>query len=420
MSSNASAVPRPAPLATLDVAQAGFYLRDDYFDLLTWLRTNEPVHRSTNGMVLVTRYEDIREVSREPLRYTSRRGALVNDPMRAVEPNDASGSLLHLDPPLHADYRKLLNREFTPRAVALMERTVRDIVDDAFVALDEHLERSDGVADLVEHLALPIPVRVIAELLGMGDQSLADVRRWSDATIAITDDPSPQVLADAMEFFAFLEGHVQERFDAVDAGAAPDDLLSLLAVSQVHGARLTPAQLQLFCMTLMVAGNETTRSLLSGGALALAEHPDQRAALAADSTVVPGAVEECLRWVTPIQAFCRTANEAGTLGGTPIDAGDYLVLLYASGNRDESVFGVDADRFDVKRPSTPAHLAFGFGEHLCLGASLARLEARLVFEELVRRYPDYEVAGDPVLVPSTLTRGLAELPIAFRPGSARR
>jgi cytochrome P450 len=405
----------PAALATIDVEKPGFYLRDDYFELLAWLRANEPVFRSPNGMVLVTRYDDIREVSREPLRYTSRRGALVNDPVRAAEPNDESGSLLHLDPPLHADYRKLLNREFTPRAVARMEQSVRGIVIDAFDALDLYLA-DGGIADLVEHVALPIPVRVIADLLGMGDQPMVDMRRWSDATIAITDDPSPHVLTDAMEFFAFLDDHVKARFDAVDGGDVdvPDDLLTLLAASQVGDTRLTAAQVQLFCMTLMVAGNETTRSLISGGALALAEHPDQRAALAVAPGRMTGAVEECLRWVTPIQAFCRTANDDGELGGAPIAAGDYLVLLYASGNRDETVFGVDADRFDVERQATPAHVAFGFGEHLCLGASLARLEAKVVFEELLRRYPTYEIAGEPVFTPSTLTRCLAALPVAFR------
>jgi cytochrome P450 len=402
----------PEALATLDVATPGFYLRDDYEALLGWLRAHDPVHRSANGMVLVTRYDDIREVSRQPERFTSRPGVLINDPVRAQGPDDASGSLIHLDPPLHADYRKLLNREFTPRAVALMETTVRAVVVDAFDAMDEQLG-ADGQADLVEHLALTIPVRVIAELLGMGDQTMADMRRWSDAVIAVTDDPSPQVLAYAGELFRFLDHHVRGRFD--QDGAAPDDLLSLLAGSQVGGTPLTPAQLTMFCVTLMVAGNETTRSLISGGALALAQHPEQRAWLVGHPERLGTAVEECLRWVTPIQAFCRTALADGHLGGAPISAGDYLVLLYASGNRDAAVFGPDADRFDVARATTPTHLAFGFGEHLCLGASLARLEARLVFEELLRRHPTYEVVAEPVHVPSTLTRSLAQLLVRFRP-----
>lgn len=407
--------PVPEALASLDIEQAGFYLRDDYYELLAWLRANDPVHRSANGMVLVAGYEEIREVSRDPAHYSSRRGALVNDPLRAAEPNDESGSLLHLDPPLHADYRRLLNREFTPRAVALMESTVERIVSDAFDTVERHLEAGEEVVDLVEHVALPIPVRVIAELLGMGDQPLADVRRWSDASIAVMDDQSPEVLAALSEFAVFLDGHVRAAFDAVASGALPTDLLTLLASSQVGGSPLTKAQVQLFCITLMVAGNETTRSLISGGALALAEHPEQRAALTGDPGLMSGAVEECLRWVTPIQAFCRTLLEDRTLGGAPLAAGDYVVLLYASANRDETVFGPTADRFDIHRPTTTPHLAFGFGEHLCLGASLARLEARVTFTELLRRFPHYDLAGDPVYTPSTLARSLATLPVRPRP-----
>ncbi|MEY2592286.1 MAG: hypothetical protein QOJ67_4270 [Acidimicrobiaceae bacterium] len=400
----------PAALETLDVERAGFYLRDDYFDLLEWLRANSPVHRSANGMWLVSRYDEIREISRDPARFSSRHGALVNDPLRAVEPNDDAGSLLHLDPPLHADYRKLLNREFSPRAVAKMEATVRRITTDAFDALDD--VPAAHVVDLVERMSLPIPVAVIAELLGMGEQDMAQVRRWSDATIEITDNPTEEVVAAATEFMVFLHDHVRERFESPG-----DDLLSLLATSQVGDVPLNEAQVQLFCMTLMVAGNETTRSLISGGAQALAEHPSQRAALAADPSLMPAAIEEMLRWVTPIQAFCRTATQDLEIAGAKVSAGDYLVLLYASGNRDAAVFGPTADRFDIARPPTPAHVAFGFGEHLCLGASLARLEAKVVLEELLRRHPSYELAGEPTYVASTLTRSLAELPAVLHPGS---
>jgi cytochrome P450 len=401
----------PLGLAELDVERAGFYLRPDYYELLSWLRANDPVHRSANGMVLVSRYDEIRDISRDPARFTSRRGALVNDPVRAVEPNDEAGSLLHLDPPLHADYRKLLNREFTPRAVAKMEEAVRRITAEAFDDLPG--KAAGGTVDLVEDVALPIPVRVIAELIGMAAYPLADVRRWSDATIAVTDDPTEQVMHDVIEFAGVLSAHVAERYEAAAAGEPIDDLIGLLAASHVGDTPLTPAQVELFCMTLMVAGNETTRSLISGGALALAEHPDQRAAVAADPAGVPGLVEECLRWVTPIQAFCRTATQDVALADTSVQAGDYLVLLYASGNRDEAVFGPTADRFDVARPPTPAHVAFGFGEHLCLGAALARLEARIVFEELLRRHPTYQLAGDPTYVPSTLTRSLDTLPVSL-------
>jgi len=224
--------------------------------------------------------------------------------------------------------------------------------------------------------------------------------------IEVSDDPSDERTQATGELFMYLDALVSER-----TAAPGDDLISMLIASEVGGRPLTQGQLVLFCLTLLVAGNETTRSLLSGGLDVLARHPDQRAALAADDDLLPGAVEECLRWVTPIQAFCRTTTEPVEVGGHSIDAGSYLVMLYASGNRDESAFGPTADRFDVTRPMTPAHVAFGFGEHLCLGAALARLEARVVLEQVLRRFPEYEVTGPGSYVPSTLTRSHSTLPM---------
>ncbi len=166
-------------------------------------------------------------------------------------------------------------------------------------------------------------------------------------------------------------------------------------------------------MSLLVAGNETTRHLISGGMMALADHPDQRAALAADPALIPAAVEECLRWVTPIQQFARTVTRDAEVGGVPVRRDDYLVMLYASGNRDEAAFGPTADRFDAMRPIEVPNLAFGFGEHLCLGAALARLEARILFEELLTRFPAYEIAGEAEWLPSSLVRGPHAVPIVF-------
>jgi cytochrome P450 len=164
-----------------------------------------------------------------------------------------------------------------------------------------------------------------------------------------------------------------------------------------------------------VAGNETTRTLLSGSALVLHEHPDQRAALVADTSLIPGAVEECLRWVTPVHAFCRTATEDVVVADAQIRAGDYLCMLYASGNRDEQMFGEDASQFDVRRAANPMHVAFGFGEHVCLGASLARLEARIFVEELLERFPDYAVTGAADRVRSTTVAGIRSLPVVLAP-----
>jgi cytochrome P450 len=169
----------------------------------------------------------------------------------------------------------------------------------------------------------------------------------------------------------------------------------------------------MFSLTLLVAGNETTRHLLSGSLIALAQHPDQRAALVADPSGLPGAVEECLRWVTPIHQFARTVVADTTIGGRPVAADDYVVMLYASGNRDEDAFGPTADRFDVTRPASPPNLGFGFGEHLCLGAALARLEGRVVLEEVLARHPTFELAGDPVIAPSSLVHGPETLAVTF-------
>jgi cytochrome P450 len=187
----------------------------------------------------------------------------------------------------------------------------------------------------------------------------------------------------------------------------------MLVASEVDGNPLTREELFMFLLTLLVAGNETTRSLLTGAAVALHGHPDQRAVLASDPGLSANAVEECLRWVTPVQAFCRTATEDVTLNDTAIRRDDYVCMLYASANRDERVFGPDASRFDVRRPSNPVHLAFGFGEHVCLGASLARLESRIFLEELLARFPAYALTGSPERVLSTTVAGIRSLPVVL-------
>ena len=390
----------PAALADLrlDPEQPGLFNRPDYFDLLARLRRDAPVHRYASGAWVVSRYDDVRTVSRDPARFCSGRGVLMNDPVRRGA--ELPGSVLHMDPPEHRTWRKLVSRWLTPRAVAELEDRVRAV---AAEVLDE--APAGEPVDLVDSVAAPMPVLVVAELLGIGDGDRRDLRRWSDACIDGADEADAD-LAAVGELLAFLGGHVAAR------RAAPgDDLLSALVISEVDGRPLTDDEVVMYCMSLLVAGNETTRHLISGSALALAQHPDQRAGLAADPATLPAAVEECLRWVTPIQAFGRTATTDTELGGASLDAGDWVVLLYASANRDEAVFGADAGRFDVARAG--ANVAFGFGEHVCLGAHLARLEGRLFLEQLLARYPRYEVAGEPTWVSSTLVRGCAELPVVL-------
>ena len=405
MTMQPSAPSAPAALAGLDVTVPGFFQSDGYDEVLAWLRAHDPVHRLADGTWLVTRYDDIRSVSRQPEAFASRYGAIINDPRRVTGPDDDGGSIIHLDPPIHAEHRSLLNRRFTPRAVGRMEEAVRA----ATHAVLDGLAPGDEV-DLVDAVACPIPVAVIADLIGVDAADRARFRRWSDALIEIPDHPDDaELMALGAELFVYLDAVVRDR-----AAQPRDDLISVLVGAEVGGAPLTRAQLVMFCMTLLVAGNETTRSLISGGLRALAEHPDQRARLAAGESDLATTVEECLRWVTPIQAMVRTAMADVELRGRTIPSGAVVVLLYHSGNRDEAAFGPTAHRFDIDRPPSPTHVAFGFGEHLCLGAALARLEARIVFQELLRRFPNYELLDGATLTPSTLTRNLATLPARLR------
>ncbi len=391
----------------LDLTEPGFFLRNDYFDILAALRADGPAYRTADGKLAISRYDDIRAISRDPMRFVSSRGVLINDPLRSdgsAPPN--TFSILHLDPPVHAQYRKIVNRQFTPRSAAGLEGAVRASVVAAFDDVTPG-EEIDGV----DALAATIPIAVIAELFGVGDADRDLFRRWSDAVIAAPDEEGGGNGGDAG--FGEMVGYLMDHIDS--PATEGNDLLNILKASELDGRSLSRAEIMGFCMTLLVAGNETTRTLISGGIEALHDQPDQRAALAAHPQAIPVAVEELLRWVTPIQAFGRTAVEDVDLGGTTIAAGEFVVMLYASGNRDEAAFGPTAGALDVGRSTTPTHVAFGFGEHLCLGAALARLEARVFFEELLTRHPRYALTGPVERTRSTLVRGAERMPMVLEP-----
>ena len=378
----------------------GLFTRDDYYDLLAALRRDAPVYEYEPGSWTIARYEHVRDVSRDPDRFCSGRGVLMNDPLRNA--GEIHGSILHMDPPVHAPWRQLVSRRFTPRATATFTDAVRTA---AGSVLDEI--SSGETVDFVDRVAAPFPVLVIAELLGIADADRDDFRRWSDAAISSTDTDTPAI-DDLAALYRFLVDHVRERRDQPGP-----DIMSTLATAEIDGQRVSTAEAVGYCLALLVAGNETTRHLVSGSTLALSQHPEQRRLLATDPSRIGTAVEECLRWVTPIQAFGRTVTRETELGGRRLREGDWVVLLYASANRDEQVFGPTADRFDVTRPVDSSHVAFGFGEHLCLGAALARLEARVLLEELLERFPDFEVVGRPRWAHSTLVRGMERLTVAM-------
>jgi cytochrome P450 len=387
-----------APLA--DPESPAWFARPDHFEVLARLRREAPVTRYAPHAWTVASYEHVREVSRDPQRFSSARGVLVQDPVR--HGGDIAGSILHMDPPEHGAWRRLVSRRFTPRAVATMEPDVR-------AAARATLDAAPAEPfDFVQHVASPFPVAVIADLLGIDRADRDDFRRWSDAAISTPDEPEA-ALADLGELTHLLIEQVRDR-----RRSPRDDLTTELAHAQVEGRPLSTREAVTYVLSLLVAGNETTRHLVSGAVFELGCHPGQRALLVEDHGRLPEAVEEALRWVTPIQAFGRTVTGDTVLGGCDIPAGDFVVMLYASANRDEAVFGPDAGCFDVTRPVEAPHVAFGFGEHLCLGAALARLEARVLLEEWLERAPGYRITAPPSWVRSTLVRGLATLPLAPR------
>ncbi len=388
----------------IDPGVPGFFLRPDYYEVLARLRAEAPIYEYAPGIKTVARHEDIREISRDPARFCSGRGVLVNDPLR--EGRTIEGSIIHMDPPTHGHWRKVLNREFTARALAGMEPRVRELTAELLDALPVGEE-----VDAVEALTAPLPVLVICELLGIPDADRSAFRRWSDATIVASDGREALSEDDSValvEMFTYL-GSLAEAKQAEPG----DDLVSLLVQADIEGRRRTAGELLTFIMSLVVAGNETTRHLMSGSLVELAARPDDLVAVYEDLDRIPGAVEEFLRWVTPIQQFARTVTADTEVGGIPVAEGDYLVMLYASGNRDEAVYGPTAGELDLTRaPATP-NLAFGFGEHFCLGAALARQEARVLFEELARRRTTLTLAGEPTYLPSSLVRGPSVVPMVF-------
>jgi cytochrome P450 len=368
---------------------------------LAGLRADHPVWWYEPGKFwALTRHADVLAVSRDPRRFCNSQGVLMNDRERPIA---AADSLLYLDPPQHAHYRNLVNRAFTPRRMANLEPWIRGLTRDLIAKAD----LSEPV-DFVDTIGAPLPILVIAELLGVPGDDRHQFRLWSDAVAAAAMGDFETTVVPVLDLIVYFQEALGDR-----ATHPRDDLLSALVNAEVDGTRLTEQELIGFCMTLLVAGNETSRSALSGGVLALAEHPEQRAALAADPAKLGLAAEEILRWVTPITTFSRTATEDVEMGQATIAEGDFVVLVYRSANRDELVFGDDAARFRVERDPNP-QLAFGFGEHYCMGAALARLELRAVLEEVLTAWPSFELAGEVTRVPSTLFNQYEHVPIRVK------
>ena len=379
---------------TLDVnlLDGGFYAGDPY-PTYRRLRDEAPVYRdAVNGIWGVSRYQDIVDIEKEPARYTSSQGS------RPRIVGDVSS--INNDDPLHQNKRRLVARRFTPRSVKQHEDDVREVVTALIDAV-----APTGRCDVVRDLAAPLPARVIAGMLGFPSDLAPKCKEWSEVTMLSggtypTDGSAPQPGGATMT--AVLE-FAEVALETLGARRREprDDLLSVWAHSEVEfpdGTKrpLTDDEIVHEALLLLDGGAETTRTVIGTMAVELTRHPDEHARLVADPSLLgQTGVEEFIRWVTPILNMRRTATEDHELHGQSIAAGDELLLMYSSANRDERVFD-GPDRLDVTRPHNH-HVAFGFGTHFCLGASLARYELRLLFERLTQRVTNLRVIEGPDL-----------------------
>jgi cholest-4-en-3-one 26-monooxygenase len=400
-------------LSEVELHDPDVFVRGVPHDALRLLRTEAPIHFHHEpggpGYWAVTKYDDVVTVGKDPGRFSSHRGGTNIQDYPPENLSTIQLLMLNMDPPQHNKFRRLVSQGFTPRMVARLEARIREATRSIIDKIAH-----EGRCDFVRSVAAELPLQVIAELIGIPVAERDQLFDWSNRLIGFDDPEFQTSLEDgrqaAMEMWMYAN-----ELGASRKGSTGEDLVSVLVNAELDGVSLTEMEFDAFFLLLAVAGNETTRNLISGGMLALIEHPEQRARLLAEPSLVPSAVEEMLRWVTPVMYFRRTATRDTELRGVRIKENEKVAVYYTSANRDEDVFP-DPERFDVGR--TPnEHLAFGVGQHFCLGTSLARLEIRVMFEELLRRLPDIELAGPVRRLRSNFINGYKEIPVRFTPES---
>ena len=382
-----------APELTAPLFDDRFYAGDP-FPHYARLRAEAPlVWHEDPGVWIASRYAEVLAVSRDPARLCSSKGIMTFE--IGVE-YPSPPTMMHTDPPEHTGYRQAVAVGFRPSRIKALEVSVRERVSRLVDSLP-----AGEVIDIVHHLAAPLPLMMICSLLGLPEDEWTTFLEWSDAAIPGAAPMSDERRAELMaESEGVLRAHIEERRRVVG-----EDYVADLVAADIDGRPLTDDEIYMIVNQLLIAGNETTRNLISGGLVALAESPAQWRRLRDDPGLVPTAVEELLRWTTPVVAFMRTATAETELAGERVHEGDPALLVYPAANRDETEFGSTAELLDVgRRPNH--HLAFGFGPHVCVGAALARLEGRVVLEALTERFAGIEVAGPVERTPSGIIAGV--------------
>lgn len=386
--------------------EPSFYL-DDPNSVFAELRDTDPVHWYERGKFwVITKYDDIRYISAHPEEFKSGRVGILMDLVAIRDGREPQGigqrGILFMDPPQHVAHRKAISVRFTPRVVAEADDLVGGVVRGVLDRLP------DGEFDWVEMVAEPIPVYVFSQLLGVPEADWHKVSGWATT---ITHAGSGQATeADFEVIYGEVAPYLLDLI-AKRKENPQDDLLTMLTAVSIDGVPFDEVQVLTYALTLLAAGSETTQSLISGLADCFDQHPDQARKALADPELGAGAVEETLRWWTPVMSMARQAATDVELRGTTIREGDGVLLAYASANRDQDKWGPMAEVFDISRPDAFNHLGFGIGEHFCMGAPLARREARILLEELSTRASGIEAVGDRVPRKSTLVHTHDRLPV---------
>lgn len=408
----------------IDLVDPDNFVSGRHHEMFKLLRAEDPVHwTEPEGEVpfwSITKLRDLQTVNRDTETFSSETGGTQRIDIASIDPTfDTRGlMLIDTDPPKHTRYRRIVNKGFTPRMIGLLET---HLLYRAELIVDEVI--GAGECDFVNDLAAELPLQAIVEMMGVPQKDRHLIFEWTNTMIGMTD---PEYVAEegdedagrnaAMQLYMYSNALAAERRDD-----PRDDIVTKLLNADVDGEALTEEEFDMFMLLLSVAGSETTRTATSHGIQALFEHPDQMQLLQDrldDDELIASAIEEMVRWATPVHHFRRTATRDTELRGKKIKAGDKVVMWHVSANRDEEIFD-EPFRFDIQR-SPNEHIAFGGGgAHFCLGANLARAELRIIFREILRRMPDIAPAGPPQLLRSNFINGVKHLPVRFTPGERK-
>jgi cytochrome P450 family 142 subfamily A polypeptide 1 len=381
----------------------GMFYGGDPFPAFAWMREHAPAYYDESaGIWGITRYADVKEISKDPDTFSNAGG---------IRPDsDALPMMIDTDAPEHVRRRRLVSEGFTPRRIRESEEAIRTICD---AIIDRVCEA--GSADFVRDIAAPLPMIVIGNMLGVAPEARDDLLRWSDDMLKALGSPDPGAMdmaaLAAMEYAEYITAVAEQR----RRDNQSDDLIGTLVHAEIEGDRLDEGSIIYESLLILIGGDETTRHVISGGMYELLGHPDQLERLRADRSLLNGAVEEMLRWVSPIKNMARQMTRDVELHGQTLHQGEKLLLLYPSANRDERVFD-RPEEFDIERTPND-HMAFGFGSHFCLGNRLARMELSVMFDRLLDRLPDLALAEavEPPKRAANFVSGYETMPVVFTP-----